>query len=89
MAEGSCRLVDDSTALRGLIPLLLHQEGREVLMAIDLTEDDLAHGDEAEQHGERGGFRAEGRLGLRSSAKFTIESLGFDVRRPSWRRSNT
>ena len=44
-------------------------------MAIDRTEDDLAHGDEAEQHGERGGFRAEGRLGLRSSAKFTIEIL--------------
>ena len=30
---------------------------------------------EAEQHGERGGFRAEGRLGLRSSAKFTIAAF--------------
>ena len=38
-------------------------------MAIDLPEHDLPRGDEAEEHGERSGFRAEGRLGLCTAAE--------------------
>ena len=65
--------MDDSIALRGLTPLLRHQEGRDVLMAIELTEDNLPDRDEAEEHGECGVFGAGRRLGLRPSAKFAIE----------------
>ena len=50
-------------------------------MAIDLPEHDLPRGDEAEEHGERSGFRAEGRLGLGTAAELAIEILQ-GVRRP-------